>query len=127
MEEVFHRDGEEERDRHRKPVSRQPFCTGVKTLAILNFLRNYVLFDSSEMNRKFDQRFKLNDKYTVMNTVEYIRMEAKEEFLAQGRTEGLTSVVNNMMATTEFSDEMIASLTGVPVDFVKEIRQEKKK
>jgi hypothetical protein len=99
----------------------------VKTLAILNFLRNYVLFDNSEMNRKFDQRFKLNDKYNVMNTVEYIKMEAKEEFLAEGRIEGLTSAVNNMIATTEFSDEMIASLIGVPLDFVKKIREEKKK
>ena len=110
----------------------------VKTLAILNFLRNYVLFDNSEMNRKFDQRLKVNDKYTVMNTVEYIRMEAKEEakeefmaakkeLLAEGRKEGLTSAANNMITTTEFSDELIASLIGVSVDFVKDIRQGKNK
>jgi hypothetical protein len=90
----------------------------VKTLAILNFLRNYVLFDKSEMNRKFDQELKQDDKYTVMNTVEYIRMEAKEETQI--------SVIKNMIATTEFSDELIASFVGVSVDFVKQVREENK-
>ena len=91
----------------------------LKTLAILNFLRNYVLFDNPEMNRKFDQRFKLNDKYNVMDTLEYVRKEAKEESLA--------AVVNNLVATTEFSDERIASIAGVSVAFVKAVRQGKKK
>lgn len=106
-----------------------------KIRAIFNFLRNYVLFDKPEMNRKFDQRFKLDDKYTIMNTVEYIRMEGKEEGLKEGlkegleegRTEGLASAAKNIMATTEFSDELIASLIGVSIDFVKDIRQGKNK
>ena len=63
--------------------------------------------------------------------LEFERMEAKEEGLAEGqakgRTEGLVAAVKNMMATTEFSDERIASLIGVPVDFVKEVRHGKKK
>lgn len=102
-----------------------------KIKAIFIFLRNYVLFEKPEMYRKFDQRIRSNHKYVVMNMVEYLRQEAKEEGLeegrTEGRTEGLASAVNNMMATTEFSDEMIASLIGVSVDFVKKIREEKKK
>ncbi|HLZ89010.1 MAG TPA: hypothetical protein VKQ52_17265 [Puia sp.] len=91
----------------------------VKTTAILNFLRNYVLFDNPEMNRKFDEQIRSNDKYNAMNTIEYIRMEGKEE--------GLVTVVNNLITMTEFSDEKIASIAGVSVAFVKEIRQEKRK
>jgi hypothetical protein len=89
----------------------------LKIRAIFVFLRNYVLFDNPEMNRKFEERFKLNDKYKVMDTVEYIRYEAKEESLA--------TVVKNMIAA-KFSDEVIASLVGVSVDFVKEVRKRKK-
>jgi predicted transposase YdaD len=111
--------------------------------AIFVFLRNHVLFEEPEMNRKFDERFELNDKYSVMNMIEYERMDAKEEGLAEGlakgrtegkeeglaegRTEGLAAAVKHMMATTELSDEKIASLVGVSVDFVNEIRQENKK
>lgn len=95
----------------------------VKTRAILNFLRNYVLFENPEMNRKFDQRFELNDKYSVMNTLEYVRMEGKEE----GVTEARLAVVKNLIATTEFSDDRIASIAGVSGAFVKDVRQGKKK
>ncbi len=78
-----------------------------------------------------------------MDTLEYLRQEAKEEakeeWLAEGlakgfakgetkgRTEALVAAANNMIAMTEFSDERIASLIGVSVDFVKEVRQGKKK
>ena len=90
----------------------------VKTLAILNFLRNYVLFDNPEMNRKFDQQLKLDKTYSLMNTVEYIRMEAKEE------TQNI--VIKNLITTTELSDEKIASVVNVPLAYVKEIREENK-
>lgn len=88
----------------------------VKTRAILNFLRNYVLFENPGMNRKFDEQVKLNDKYNIMDTLEYVRMEAKEE--------NQITVVKNLITTTEFSDERIASIVGVSVSFVKEVRQE---
>jgi hypothetical protein len=90
----------------------------VKIRAIFNFLKNYVLFEKPEMNRKFDKLFKQTDKYNVMNTVEYIRMEAKEE--------KSIAVAKNLIATTEFSDERIASIVGVPVALVKDIHQGKK-
>jgi hypothetical protein len=54
-----------------------------KTLAILNFLRNYVLFENPELNCKFDDGLRPDDKNDVMNTIEFIRMEGREE----GRTE----------------------------------------
>jgi len=53
-----------------------------------------------------------------MGTIEYVRMEAKEE--------SQITVVKNLIATTEFSDERIASLVGVSVAFVEEVRKNKK-
>jgi hypothetical protein len=98
-----------------------------KVRAIMVFLKNYVLFEDPKMNRIFTKQVRSYDKNNVMNTIEFVRMEAKEEGLAEGRTAGLVAAVKNIVATTEFSDEKIASLIGVTVDFVKEVREGKKR
>jgi hypothetical protein len=98
-----------------------------KVRAIMVFLKNYVLFEDPKMNRIFTKQVRSYDKNNVMNTIEFVRMEAKEEGLAEGRTAGLVAAVKNIIATTEFSDEKIASLIGVTVDFVKEVREGKKR
>jgi hypothetical protein len=66
-------------------------------------------------------------KTEIMNTIEYIRQEAREEGLVEGQAKNQITVVKNMVAAKEFSDEKIASIVGVSVDFVKEVRQGKKK
>ena len=96
---------------------------GIKVRAIMVFLQSYVLFEDPEMNRIFTEQVRSYDKNNIMGTIEYVRMEAKEE----GRTAGLVAAVKNIIATTEFSDEKIASLVGVAVDFVKDVREGKKK
>jgi hypothetical protein len=98
-----------------------------KVRAIMVFLKNYVLFEDPKMNRIFTKQVRSYDKNNVMNTIEFVRMEAKEEGLAEGRTAGLVAAVKNIVATTEFSDEKIASLIGVTVDFVKGVREGKKR
>jgi hypothetical protein len=98
-----------------------------KVRAIMVFLKNYVLFEDPKMNRISTKQVRSYDKNNVMNTIEFVRMEAKEEGLAEGRTAGLVAAVKNIIATTEFSDEKIASLIGVTVDFVKEVREGKKR
>jgi len=94
-----------------------------KTLAILNFLRNYVLFENPELNCKFDDGLRPDDKNDVMNTIEFIRMEGREE----GRTEKEIIFVKKLLTSTEFSDDKIADLADVSVEFVKEIREGKEK
>jgi len=89
-----------------------------KIRAIFNFLRNYVLFDKPETNRKFDKLFKQSDKVNVMNTVEYLKMEGREEAAA--------SFVENLLKGSDFAVEKIASLANVTVDFVNEIKNKLK-
>ena len=91
---------------------------GIKVRAIMVFLQSYVLFEDPEMNRIFTEEVRSYDKNNVMGTIEYVRMEAKEE--------SQITVVKNLIATTEFSDERIASLVGVSVAFVEEVRKNKK-
>jgi len=92
-----------------------------KTVAILNFLRNYVLFENPELNRKFDNGLRPDSKNKVMNTIEFIRMEGIEE----GRAEKEISIVKKLLALTDFSDDKIAELAGVSMEFVNDVREGK--
>lgn len=85
-----------------------------KVRAIFNFLRNYILFEKPEMNRKFEELFNKYDKNKVMDTIEYIKMEAKEEVQEV--------IVENLLKGSDFSVEKIATLVNVPVEIVNEIK-----
>jgi hypothetical protein len=91
-----------------------------KIRAIFNFLRNYVLFEKPETNRKFDDLFKETDKTRVMNTVEYLKMEGK----AEGKEEAATAFVENLLKGSDFAVEKIASLANVSVDFVNRVKNQ---
>ena len=85
-----------------------------KIRAIFNFLRNYVLFEKPETYRKFDYLFRQTDKTSVMNTVEYLKMEGKEE--------AAKAFVENLLKGSDFTAEKIASLANVTVEFVNKIK-----
>jgi len=89
-----------------------------KIRAIFNFLRNYVLFEEPETNRKFDNLFRQIDKTSIMNTVEYLKMEGREE----GREEATVSFVQNLLKQSDFAVDKIASLANVSVEFVNKIK-----
>lgn len=96
--------------------------TEQKVRAIMVFLESYVLFEDPEMNRIFIEQVRAADKSNIMGTIEYVKQEAEEK----GRMEKETSVVLNLLAQTNFSDEKIADLVSVSVAFVEEIRKSKK-
>jgi flagellar biosynthesis/type III secretory pathway protein FliH len=91
-------------------------------------LRNYVLFEKPETNRKFDNQIKESDKAGIMNTLEYVKMEGKEEGFAEGQAEGFTRGLANavvaLLANTEFSIEKIAGILGVSTTFVIKVNDE---
>ena len=89
-----------------------------KIRTIFNFLRNYVLFEKPETFRKFDNLFKRTDKNNVMTTVEYLKMEGREE----AKLESATIFVENLLKGSDFNEEKIASLANVSVEFVKEVK-----
>ena len=97
-----------------------------KVRAIMVFLKSYVLFEDPEMNRIFTEQVRSYDKNNIMGTIEYVRMEAKEEGLAEGRMEKEVSVILKLLAQPNFSDEQIADIAGVTTAFVEEVRKNKK-
>lgn len=93
-----------------------------KIRAIFNFLRNYVLFEKPETYRKFDNLFRQTDKTSVMNTIEYLKAEGREEGIEVGKEQATAAFVENLLKGSGFSIEKIASLANVSVEFVKEIK-----
>lgn len=106
-------------------AARRLFAKGfepAKVRSIFNFLRNYVLFEEPETNRKFDNDIKETDKTGVMDTLEFVKMEGKEEGLAEGQRNAVVA----LLANTEFSVEKIASILGVSAAFVSKVNDESK-
>jgi hypothetical protein len=97
-----------------------------KIRAIFNFLRNYVLFEEPETNRKFDDLFEQTDKTSVMNTVEYLKAEGREEGIEVGidlgKEQATVAFVENLLKESGFTLDKIASLANVTVEFVQEAR-----
>ena len=87
-----------------------------KVDAILSFLRNYVVFDDPEINRKFDEDIdQLTGKQNTMGIIEQLAEQRVEE---KSRL-----VVENLLKQTDFSIEKIASLTATSVDFVLKLKK----
>lgn len=106
-------------------AARRLFAKGFETAkvrSIFSFLRNYVLFEEPETNRKFDNEIRETDKTGVMNTLEYVKMEGKEEGLAEGQQKAVLA----LLANTEFSIEKIANILGLSTAFVVEVNDESK-
>ena len=78
------------------------------------------VFEKPETNRKFDNLFKETDKTSVMNTVEYLKMEGREE----ARIESATTFVQNLLKGSDFTAEKIASLANVSVEFVNKVKSQ---
>ena len=85
--------------------------------SLYNFLRNYILFEIPDMNSKFDEGFFLTKNEHLMTMDEYVKMIATDE--AQER------FILNLLKETDFSDEKIAALVGVTVEFVEGVREQK--
>jgi hypothetical protein len=88
-----------------------------KLRAIMKFLKNYVLFEEPEMNRIFTERI-YSPKTDIMGIDEYIRWEAIEEEKER--------IVKNLLKGSDLSDEKIASLVEVTVEFVNEVKADLK-
>jgi hypothetical protein len=87
--------------------------------ALYDFLRNYVLFDKPEMNRIFDEEVNLTEKLDLMTIDEYEKMIAYDE--AKEQLQEL--YVKKLLMETDFSDEKIASLVDVDIDFVNDVKR----
>ena len=78
------------------------------------------------MNRIFDRQIKQTDKASVMNTVEYIKMEGREEGRAEGKEETTRFIIENLLRNSDYPVEKIASSCGVSIEFVHDVKRKMK-
>lgn len=104
---------------------------------LLEFLKFYVRLESDELDDEFDLEVNraVNQSSITMTFAETILMivreEAEEKGIGKGLEKGIsqerlernTTFVQNLLRETNFGEEEIARLVGVPVEFVREIKQ----
>lgn len=74
------------------------------------------------MNRNFKQRIQSQDKSNVMGIDEYVKQLGMEEGWAEGEEKKSRLFVENMLSSTDFLIEKIASLAAVSADFVNKVK-----
>jgi hypothetical protein len=101
-----------------------------KTRAILIFLKNYVVFKTSETNRKFmEQTDLIIGKSETMGIFEQLADIKHQEGLEEGKQEGMQvaeRAIRVLLDNTEFSPEKIAEMVKVPIDMVEKVKKELK-
>lgn len=94
-----------------------------KIRQLLGFLKLYVNFKNPEINSRFDKEIdKLDNKTQTMGIIEQIAEIRAEEATLESKT----AFVTNLIQQTDFSDDKIASLAQVSIDFVLKIRNQLK-
>ncbi len=99
--------------------------------ALLRFLKLYVRFESRKLIIKFDDELDIiTNRQNTMGLKEFVldrerrmaRKEGREEGREEEREEKNSIFTKNLVTQTDFSDEKIASLANVDVEFVKKMR-----
>ena len=97
-----------------------------KTRAILIFLKNYVVFKTSETNRNFmEQTDLILGKSNTMGIFEQLAEIKHQEGVEEGRHEGMQvaeRAIRVLLDNTEFSPEKIAEMVKVPIDLVEKVK-----
>ena len=95
---------------------------------LMTFLRLHVHFEKPENNIKFEEEISLiaNKNKTTMGLEEFVLERAKREGIEQGIEQGIEKgkaiFVERLLNSTDFSDEKIAAIVGVTIEFVRKIK-----
>jgi hypothetical protein len=100
---------------------------------LMNFIQFYVRLGNKELDREFDLEIDsvINQTEIPMTFEETILMIVKEEGKEEGLEEGVakgslernTTFVQNLLRETKFTQKEIARLTGVTLEFVREVKR----
>ncbi|MBO9614142.1 MAG: Rpn family recombination-promoting nuclease/putative transposase [Dyadobacter sp.] len=92
---------------------------------LMDFLKLYIPLGNKELNREYLEEIKraTNPDPVPMTFEEAVLYIEREEAKEEGHLERSTVVVRNLLRETTFGEEQIARLAGVPIDFVREIKE----
>ena len=104
-------------------LAREMYAKGFSaaiTRQLFNFIKLYVNFAKPETAFIFDKAIeKITNNTKPMGLEEQVLEMKKQE----GRQEGSSFFVENLLRSTDFTDERIASLAGVSLEFVRQTRK----
>jgi predicted transposase/invertase (TIGR01784 family) len=105
--------------------------TKEKIRSLLQFLKLYIRFDNQELINKFESELDIiKNQQTTMGLEEFVldrerrvgRKEGIKEGMSIKEIEDKTNFTKNLLTQTDFSDDKIASLVGVEIEFVKQVK-----
>lgn len=104
-----------------------------KIAKLMHFLEFYVRLGNDQLDKEFNKEINkaINPNATPMTIEEavlyIVKEEGKEEGIEQGiakeRLERNTTIVQNLLRETQFTQKEIARLVGVPAAFVREMKR----
>jgi hypothetical protein len=87
------------------------------------FLERYVHFDKPELRDKFEKEIDLiNRNKEPMGIEEIVKQMIAEEAREEGEEKRNTVFVTNLLQSTDFTNEKVAMLADVPMEFVQQIQ-----
>jgi hypothetical protein len=95
--------------------------------ALLRFLKLYVRFEKQELIHKFDDELDIiTNRPNTMGLKEFVLDRERRMALKEGREvereENNSIFTQNLISQTDFSDEKIALLANVEIEYVKKMR-----
>ena len=91
--------------------------------ALLRFLKLYVRFESKKLISKFDDELDIiTNRQNTMGLKEFVLDRERRMARKEGREENSSIFTQNLITQTDFSDEKIASLANVTLEYVKKMR-----
>jgi hypothetical protein len=103
-----------------------------KIRVLMDFMKYYVRFENHDINVKFEQEVEiLTERNITMGIEELLLDRAEQKGLKKGLKKGIEekghNVVVNRITELGLSDEEVARIAEVSIDFVKKIRSKLKK
>ncbi|OIN59759.1 hypothetical protein [Arsenicibacter rosenii] len=98
-----------------------------KIRALMNFLKLYVRFGDTIKDRIFEERLDqlTNQLPQTMGIEEFVIARAHQQGLAEGEKKALDLMIRALIRETDFSDDKIAGMAGVPVERVARLRKKR--
>ena len=91
--------------------------------ALLRFLKLYIRFESKKLISKFDDELDIiTNRQNTMGLKEFILDRERRIARKEGREEKDFVITQNLIVQTDFSDEKIATLANVGLEYVKKMR-----
>ncbi|WP_285059474.1 hypothetical protein [Pedobacter ginsengisoli] len=95
-----------------------------KVRILMNFLKYYVRFENPDINSKFEEQVEILTERSTTMGIEELLLDRAEK---RGQQQKSHDVVENLISELGLSDDQIARIAEVSIEFVQKVRAQLKK